>query len=175
MSLFLEQKEKQCFFLMAILYMLLTLPSILDENPPDKCSLYWSHFWMWTKQLCSESRIKCQCEQQCICRTLLWDRPVLTTFLTSSTSNTITQEASLLLATHFRGEVSFPWITFCSRRVLKCVSPPSSSMNDGSDREDTCPELPLTGRKKKKKGWGRCTAWWVKYTTRQQTCRDYHL
>lgn len=43
-----------------------------------------------------------------------------------------------------RREASFRWITPCSRRVLSCVFPSSSSVSDGSDRVDTCPEPPLT-------------------------------
>lgn len=44
----------------------------------------------------------------------------------------------------------------CSRRAPDCVSSSSSSVSDGSDRGDTCPEPPLTERERKKeRGGGR--------------------
>lgn len=54
-----------------------------------------------------------------------------------------------------RRVASFQWITARSRRVLNSVFPSSSSMSDGSDSEDTCPEPPLTERERGKKTEGR--------------------
>ena len=57
----------------------------------------------------------------------------------------------------FQGERrAFDESPLCSRRVPNRVSSSSSSVSDGSDRGDTCPEPPLTERERKEeRGGGR--------------------
>lgn len=129
----------------------------------QKMSLSWTHQWHHLFP-----SIKCSF--------LSWKHaaiPYQSSKLVSADLTHMSKNVSTLL---FLWEVSSPWIALCSHTALSCVFPLPSSVNDEGDREDTCPETPLTERQREGVGGGgRHNTWWEKYTTRQQTCRNYHL
>lgn len=82
--------------------------------------------------------------------------PLVSSLLAALTNTPKKRQLLFLSTAPFQGERrAFNESPPCSRRVLNCVFPSSSSVSDGSDREDTCPEPPLTEREKKERSGGR--------------------